>query len=419
MKNASLYLIRIVSIIFLLLFIVATTTKQSLSQNKDNMDFVFVTQMCERLKEQARKWNLPEAFFAQLIWKESLFDPNAISPKGAEGIAQFMPATARLRGLSDPFEPNSAIAAAASYLSELRDRFGNLGLAAAAYNAGANRVSRWRAGKSGLPFETQEYVYSITGYRARKWKRGAPSTVRFVLDEVLSFQEACNQFAVTKAPLERYLANTYFNRGLALSRKKQYIKAIARYSVAVRLKQIFPHAYNNRGLLYRKTGDYEKAIANYDAAIKQKPGYAAAYNNRGYAKRKLGRLQQAIDDYDTAIKLAAGYTAAFFNRGFAKAKLGRFKEAVIDYSFAIRLQPKHALALYNRALAHVKSGNANLAGADFSQAIAANPRFAKAYYQRAILLQSLGKTTLALKDYQSSVALDAAFGRQRYKNAFK
>ena len=418
MKNINLYFIRILSIIFLFLFFVSTT-KEGLSQHEEDADIVFVAQVCERLQEQARNWNIPEAFLARLIWKESRFDANAISPKGAEGIAQFMPATARLRGLADPFDPNSAIAAAASYLSDLHAQFGNWGLAAAAYNAGENRVYLWRAGRSGLPGETKDYVYSITGYRARKWKRRAPPADRFVLDEVLSFQEACNQFAVIEAPLQRLFANTYFNRGLALTRKKQYIEAIAQYSVAVRLKQIFPHAYNNRGLIYRRIGDYEKAIANYDAAIKQKPGYAAAYNNRGYAKRKLGRFRQAIDDYDKAIKLKADYTAAFFNRGFAKAKLGRFKEAVIDYSFAIRLKPAHALALYNRALAHVKSGNTRHAGEDFSQAIAANPRFAKAYYHRAILWQSLGKSNLALKDYQSSVALNAAFGRQRYKNAFK
>ncbi len=422
MKNKSLCEFRIISVIyviFLLLFIVLTATNESMAQNNEAKDAVFVAGVCLRLEEEARKWNIPEAFFARLIWKESRFDPDAISPKGAEGIAQFMPFTARLRGLALPFDPNSAIAASASYLSDLRNEFGNWGLAAAAYNAGPKRVHQWRSGAAGLPFETEDYVYSITGYRAKEWKQGTPSAVRFVLDEVLSFKEACNQFPVVNAPLQRHFANTYFNRGLALARKKEYVKAIAQYSVAIRLKPVFPHAYNNRGLVYRRIGDYEKAIANYDAAIKQEPNYAAAFNNRGYAKRKFGRLGQAIDDYDRAIKLKANYTAAFFNRGFAKAKLGRFKEAVVDYTVAIKLHPKHALALYNRALAHLKTGNADRAKADFGRAIAANPRFAKAYYHRATLLQMLGKTELALKDYQRSVALNADFSRQRYKNAFK
>ena len=67
----------------------------------------FVAWVCGHIERQARGWKLPRAYFARLIWKESRFDPNAISHKGAEGIAQFMPATARLRGLEDPFDPES------------------------------------------------------------------------------------------------------------------------------------------------------------------------------------------------------------------------------------------------------------------------------------------------------------------------
>ena len=61
--------------------------------------------------------------------------------KGAEGIAQFMPATADFRGLVDPFDPIEALKNSASYLHDLQQKFGNLGLAAAAYNAGPGRVS--------------------------------------------------------------------------------------------------------------------------------------------------------------------------------------------------------------------------------------------------------------------------------------
>ena len=97
---------------------------------------------------------LPPMPFVRLIWKESRFNPSAVSPKGAQGIAQFMPATADDRGLDDPFEPKSAIVHSASLLADLRQEFGNFGLAAAAYNAGAERVRAWLAGNSGLPCET-------------------------------------------------------------------------------------------------------------------------------------------------------------------------------------------------------------------------------------------------------------------------
>ena len=85
-------------------------------------------------------------FLHKLIRQESGFDRTAISPAGAQGIAQFMPATAATRGLDDPFDPKKAIPEAAHYLSDLRKQFGNLGLAAAAYNAGPDRLRRWLTG---------------------------------------------------------------------------------------------------------------------------------------------------------------------------------------------------------------------------------------------------------------------------------
>ena len=108
--------------------------------------------------------------FVRLIWKESRFNPRAVSPKGAQGIAQFMPGTAEERGLDDPFEPKLAIIHSASLLADLRREFGNFGLAAAAYNAGAERVRAWLSGSGGLPGETQNYVQFVTGRAAEEWK---------------------------------------------------------------------------------------------------------------------------------------------------------------------------------------------------------------------------------------------------------
>jgi soluble lytic murein transglycosylase-like protein len=125
--------------------------------------------VCEIISREARRRDLPENFLARLIWQESSFNPSAVSPVGAQGIAQFMPETARERGLSDPFAPQEALPASADLLSDLHKALGNLGLAAAAYNAGASRVKRWLAGVSGLPAETRDYVHSITGRPASDW----------------------------------------------------------------------------------------------------------------------------------------------------------------------------------------------------------------------------------------------------------
>lgn len=112
---------------------------------------------------------LPGDFFLRLLRQESGLNPNAVSPVGALGIAQFMPGTAAERGLRNPFDPLEAIPKSAELLREHRVRFGNLGLAAAAYNAGPQRVRSWLEGRSGMPTETRDYVVRITGRTVEEW----------------------------------------------------------------------------------------------------------------------------------------------------------------------------------------------------------------------------------------------------------
>jgi soluble lytic murein transglycosylase-like protein len=90
--------------------------------------------ICRAIEEDAAANGLPVEFFARVIWQESRFNAQAVSPKGAQGIAQFMPQTADWRGLADPFDPIEALKNSASYLHDLQAKFGNLGLAAAGYN---------------------------------------------------------------------------------------------------------------------------------------------------------------------------------------------------------------------------------------------------------------------------------------------
>jgi hypothetical protein len=130
--------------------------------------------ICHAIEEDAAENDLPVEFFARVIWQESRFNAQAVSNKGAEGIAQFMPATASFRGLSDPFDPIAALRESASYLGDLNKQFGNLGLAAAGYNAGPGRVSAWLDGRRSLPGETRDYVAIITGWTAADWASPKP-----------------------------------------------------------------------------------------------------------------------------------------------------------------------------------------------------------------------------------------------------
>ncbi|WP_413813564.1 transglycosylase SLT domain-containing protein [Mesorhizobium sp. Root157] len=156
-----------------------------------------VGRVCELIEVHAERAGLPEAFFARLIWKESRFDPNAVSPVGAEGIAQFMPGTAKMRGLADPFDIEQAIPASARYLGELKTGFGNLGLAAAAYNAGESRVSRWLRSGGFLPLETEDYVLDIMGEPADNFTDTAYAGRVAQLDEKQNFAVACRRLPVT------------------------------------------------------------------------------------------------------------------------------------------------------------------------------------------------------------------------------
>jgi hypothetical protein len=130
--------------------------------------------MCLMIESAARANDLPLEFFARVIWQESRFQSDAVGPvtrngQHAEGIAQFMPGTASERRLLDPFDPVQALPKSAEFLNELRNQFGNLGLAAAAYNAGPRRVQEWLAGSGPMPQATRNYVSAITGTSVDDW----------------------------------------------------------------------------------------------------------------------------------------------------------------------------------------------------------------------------------------------------------
>lgn len=107
----------------------------------------------------ARIYSLDANIMLAQLWQESRFNPRAVSPKGAKGIAQFMPATARRFGITDPFDIEQSIRGQAKYMRFLLDKFGDYALALAGYNAGEGNVKKYK----GIPpfKETRNYVNSI------------------------------------------------------------------------------------------------------------------------------------------------------------------------------------------------------------------------------------------------------------------
>ncbi|MDQ0563518.1 hypothetical protein QO004_005327 [Rhizobium mesoamericanum] len=150
--------------------------------------------LCVAIDHFARENHLPPEYFARLIWRESSFRAGAVSPKGAQGIAQFMPGTARLRGLRDSFDVLESLKESARYLDELREHFGNLGLAAAAYNAGEQGLADY-LDTGLLPFETRSYVLAITATTIEQWKNDPPGDAAQFLSPNKPFIDGCIELA--------------------------------------------------------------------------------------------------------------------------------------------------------------------------------------------------------------------------------
>lgn len=112
------------------------------------------------IEEESQIRSLDPYLVESVIHQESGFEPQAISPAGAQGLMQLMPETAVQVGVSDPFDPQQNVAGGSEYLAwQMRDFGGDLQLALAAYNAGPAAVRRW----GGVPpySETTTYVRSV------------------------------------------------------------------------------------------------------------------------------------------------------------------------------------------------------------------------------------------------------------------
>ena len=243
---------------------------------------------CGAIETAARRSGLDPHFFARLLWRESLFDPSAVSHAGAQGIAQFMPATAQRRGLVDPFNPAAAIFASAGYLAELTERFGNPGLAAAAYNAGEGRVTDFLKRGRRLPAETRAYVPAITGHSGVEWRDEPPPQPDYALQDGLGFAEGCLKLATSRR-LEGFttpaalaaVAPAMWKVVIATGRTEGYVRKIAR-------QQRRAH----RGIL-RKHEVEIVSIKMPGQGRRARPAAVVMHDSARAARRLCGELQNA------------------------------------------------------------------------------------------------------------------------------
>ena len=253
----------------------------------------FVYDTCNAIKVFSERHGLNTDFFARLIWQESRFDPNALSPANARGIAQFIPSTAALRGLKDPYNPADALAHSAQYLAEMVQRFGNEGMAAIGYNGGERRAQGFLEGK-GLARETVNYVPIITGLNAEDWRDGKPRVVDMRLSKETAFLPACYRMAQKRriTPLARpepALAKWGVQLAFGTSRKS----AQAAYTQRARAC---------RGVIGKERPDYVN--------VKHR-----ASGKKGYVMARLGRsTRKGADQLCAQLRRAGCICAVYANR---------------------------------------------------------------------------------------------------------
>ena len=119
----------------------------------------------KKIIDTSAKYKIPPGLLLFVAAKESVGNPTATSPAGAQGLMQFMPATAKDMGLDDPLDPIASVDAAGKYMQILLKRYkGDVPSALAAYNWWMGNVDKYHKGLREMPQETKDYVGVITSY---------------------------------------------------------------------------------------------------------------------------------------------------------------------------------------------------------------------------------------------------------------
>jgi len=261
--------------------------------------------VCMMIESAARAQNLPLEFFARVIWQESRFQPHIVGPRTrsgdrAQGIAQFMPKTAAERGLLDPFDPVQALPKSAEFLRELADQFGNLGLAAAAYNAGPGRLREFLSARRPLPAETRNYVLAITGISVDQWAASGKREPERVI------KPGCGELMALlhRAP----------NPFVQKLEERVNLVAVAPWGVQLAAGFSREHALSNYAMLAKRYGD---VLAGRDPSL-----LSSIFRTRGtqpfYQVRVGADTRAAAENLCGSIRRAGGACIVLRNRSGAR-----------------------------------------------------------------------------------------------------
>jgi tetratricopeptide (TPR) repeat protein len=201
--------------------------------------------------------------------------------------------------------------------------------------------------------------------------------------EVIPFWQALDFFndEVKRNPT----AKTYTIRGTIWDHMREYDKAIADYTEAIRRDPQNAMVLYMRGSAREDRDDYDKAIADFSEAIRLDPKNEDAYYRRGWDCLIKKDYDKAISDLSEAIRLDPKRHSAYFGRGRAWKAKGEYDKAIADFSEAIRLDSTTAAPWLNRGNAWKAKREYDKAMSDYSEAIRLEPRFDTPLKDRAWL----------------------------------
>jgi tetratricopeptide (TPR) repeat protein len=248
--------------------------------------------------------------------------------------------------------------------------------------------------------------------------------------------DACERLITAGSLTGKDLAAGLDVRGDALLAKRDYDKAIAAFSDALKADPDDVRALDGRGIGYGRRGEDDLATADYNAALQKRPNFGAVYNNRGTIQLRKGALQSALDDFNLAVKYAPNLFAARANRArvltltkdfdgaladLAEAQridptaavvasarcrtlvaMGKLDDAVTECNGVIEKQPKNQYALNNRADAYMGKGNLDAALKDLNAILGLNPNNVRAHEARGELFERRRNLDQARGDYRSA-----------------
>jgi tetratricopeptide (TPR) repeat protein len=210
-------------------------------------------------------------------------------------------------------------------------------------------------------------------------------------------------------------------RGTRFLGMREYGRAVADFTEALRLDPRCARAFSGRGQARDLAGDCADAVRDCDRALELDPRLAEAYAHRASALCALGAPRRALADCDQALRLRPRFAAAHAVRGHARFLLGDGEAALADCDEAIWLDRQPRAYLY-RGLIHAAAGKPDRALEDYNQALALDPRLAAAWRARADVYWGKSDVAAALADYDRALALDprdagAHLGRGRARAA--